>query len=231
MGEVIPVEFAQHATRATDYLILTAILRVAPSPLSTSISTDCTAAARISLHEHTACISLLAGYDQGPNLFEVWINGGLILSPFLSFTIVFCNVIETGHATDLGSLKALVEALHLLSQKPEYTFCAKQLQVFRALYTIAAVHNEVRGRSHFPSVSLPDLSPHGPLIQTPDKPSPKPGHTQPSHDVRDMLSVPQPTLEPLPWLDFGGMDLDPLGTQLGYWIQESGEAFDSLDST
>jgi hypothetical protein len=58
----------------------------------------------------------------------------------MPFNFVFCSVIETGNLEGLESRKALIDALELLS-------CAMQLDIFRALYTVAVVHTETRGQS------------------------------------------------------------------------------------
>lgn len=228
MGEIVPAKFTQHATRATDYLLLAAICRVTVTHSSTLPSAECTAAARTSLHEHTTCITLLISYDDDPALFEPWINAGLILFPFMPFNIIFYSVIETGNLADLESLKALVNALELLSKKPSYTSCAKQLEIFRALYTVALVHGEVRGQSqvgHHPSDSMPSCpkdAVQDRFVATPDR-----LHSEHNHKVTSDESLILPAeshiLESWPSMDFGVMDLDPLGTQLGYWIQGSNQ--------
>lgn len=209
------------------------IYRVAFGHSSTLASAECTAAARISLHEHTTCIALLVSYNDDSALFEQWVNGGLILFPFMPFNIMFCSVIETGKLADLESLKALVDALELLSKKPDYTSCAKQLEIFRALYTVAVVHNEARRQSQLgahPPGSMPGSSKDAALERFASAPAGLPSrddHDGTWNEGLNLSPVPH-ILESQPWIDFGGMDLDPLGTQLGYWIQESSQALDSF---
>ncbi|KAF2019492.1 hypothetical protein BU24DRAFT_386428 [Aaosphaeria arxii CBS 175.79] len=214
--DTMPVDFAQHATRATDYLVLTVIYRVTLNHSSKLPSAECTDAARISLREHASCIALLTNYHNDSALFELWANGGLILFPFLPFNIMFFSVIETGNLNDLESLKALVDALESLSHKPAYTSCAKQLQIFRALYTVAVVYNEARGQWQPES--------------TPTRVPSRTGRNGSFNEVLD-LSTLSPVSDSQPWIDFGGMALDPLGTQMGYWIQDTGQFLDSFGET
>ncbi|CAN9191044.1 unnamed protein product [Alternaria alternata] len=236
IGELMPVEFAQHATRATDYLLLVAIYRVAFSKPSTKVSSECIAAARISLREHTQCIALLVSYNNDPAPFELWVNGGLILFPFVPFNIIFCSVIETANLADLESLKTYVDALASLAKKPEYTSCTKQLEIFRALHKLALVHSEIRAQMQLSSCPSGPLSSSAKDAELEGLPNTLGG--LPSWHDRDgmwngsinITSEPS-ILASQPWADFGGMDLDPLGTQLGYWIQESSQDFDNFGET
>lgn len=232
----MPVEFAQHATRATDYLLLVAIYRVAFSKPSTKVSSECIAAARISLREHTQCIALLVSYNNDPAPFELWVNGGLILFPFVPYNIIFCSVIETANLADLESLKTYVDALASLAEKPEYTSCTKQLEIFRALHKLALVHSEIRAQMQLSSSSSGPLSSSAKDAELEGLPNTLGG--LPSWHDRDgmwngsiNLTNEPSVLASQPWADFGGMDLDPLGTQLGYWIQESSQDFDNFDET
>lgn len=234
MGDIIPSDFTQHATRATDYLFLTAIYRVGCNPSSTMISAECTAAARESLHEHTKCITLLISYSGRPEIFEVWVNGGLILFPFLPFNVIFCSIVETGNLVDLKILKELVDALERLSQEPHYSTCAKQLQIFRALYTVAMLHSEFRSQLSLGDY-LPSSMPGVDASQKQFTSEPAGVHSSTNHhgtlnEGLDSSTMP-PVSESQPWVDLGGMELDPFGTQLGYWIQDSSQVFDSFNGT
>ncbi|RYN18686.1 hypothetical protein AA0117_g10648 [Alternaria alternata] len=236
IGELMPVEFAQHATRATDYLLLVAIYRVAFSKPSTKVSSECIAAARISLREHTQCIALLVSYNNDPAPFELWVNGGLILFPFVPYNIIFCSVIETANLADLESLKTYVDALASLAKKREYTSCTKQLEIFRALHKLALVHSEIRAQMQLSSCPSGPLSSSAKDAELEGLPNTLGG--LPSWHDRDgmwngsiNLTNEPSVLASQPWADFGGMDLDPLGTQLGYWIQESSQDFDNFGET
>ncbi|CAN9261296.1 unnamed protein product [Alternaria alternata] len=236
IGELMPVEFAQHATRATDYLLLVAIYRVAFSKPSTKVSSECIAAARTSLREHTQCIALLVSYNNDPALFELWVNGGLILFAFVPFNIIFCSVIETANLADLESLETYVDALASLAKKPEYTSCAKQLEIFRALHKLALVHSEIRAQmqlSSCPSGPLSSSAKDAGLEGLPDTLGGLPSwHDRDGMWNGSINTTNEPSvLASQPWADFGGMDLDPLGTQLGYWIQESSQDFDNFGET
>ncbi|SPO06967.1 uncharacterized protein DNG_09661 [Cephalotrichum gorgonifer] len=53
------------------------------------------------------------------------------------------------HSAQLELLKALVQAMELLSEKPGYESCAEQLRIFRALYNVAVRYVEVKGKAYF----------------------------------------------------------------------------------
>jgi hypothetical protein len=212
------------------------IYRIAHSDPSNLVSAECTAAARISLREHTTCIALLASYDLDAALFELWIYGGLILFPFLPFNVIFCSVIETGNMADLESLKALVDGLELLSRNPDYTLCVKQLGIFRALYTLAVVHKEAQDQSQLathPPGSMPGSVENAALERFPPTSTKLPSSNDQAETWNEGLDLPPVShiRDSQSWIDFGGMGLDPLGTQLAYWIQESSQGLDNFSGT
>ncbi|KAH6665305.1 hypothetical protein F5X68DRAFT_265761 [Plectosphaerella plurivora] len=168
------INFSSHAAAVGDHLVLTAIYRAVPGCTPQSISPECIEASRIALNGHTECLKLLLNTDPRSAMVKIWVNGALLLLPFIPFNIIFCNVVETGNLHDLDSLGDLVGAMTLLSEKPEYASCERQLQVFRSLHIVAASQN---------------------------------------------------------WATLGGRELDPFGTQLGSWFQESTDIMDYLQGS
>lgn len=67
-------------------------------------------------------------------------------SPFISFIILFCHIIETSEVTDLERMSGLVDTLELKATSNTHNTCAKQLRLFKALYDVAAKYIEVRSR-------------------------------------------------------------------------------------
>jgi hypothetical protein len=154
----------------------------------------------------------------------------------MPFNFVFCSVIETGNLESLESRKALIDALELLSKRPDYTSCAKQLDIFRALYTVAVVHTETRGQSPLeahPPGSMSGDSKDPALERFASAPAEISSRDNLDGTWGESLNLPPVlhTLESRPWIDFGGMDLDPPGTQLGCSIQESSHVLNSFDGT
>jgi hypothetical protein len=235
------VDFAGHAAAVGDYLVLTAIYRAAPGRMPSTITTECTSAARAALREHTKCISMLLDNELQSAQVEFWVNGTLILHPFIAFNIVFCNVVDTGDLGDLENLRALVQAMGLLSETTEYASCKRQLRIFQALYTVAARYVEVMGRANSAAESSGGLDSGTaeevaiPCSQMPSSGTPMgsgpaidnfvaSGVFTEGSDFLPLHGVP----ESHAWAGLGGMEFDPLGTQLSSWFQGSNEAMDFL---
>jgi hypothetical protein len=220
------IDFSARAAAVGDHLVLTAIYRAAPGHTPASASTECTEAARITLNGHTECLRMLMDADPRSAMIKMWVNGALLLLPFIPFNIVFCNVVETGNLSDLESLRELVKAMTLLAEKPEYAGCARQLQVFRALHTVASRYVEVMASRGF-SGGMPMDG--GSISRVPTSGvymGSEPGANQfPGEDFSSAPSVPD-TIQN--WSSLGGMELDPFGTQLGSWFLESGDMMDYL---
>lgn len=248
LHESAMIEFTRHANKVSDYVVLAAIYRAISGRTPASISADCTSAARIALQGHTECITLLLNNEMHSAQLEFWVNGALLLLPFIPFNIVFCNIVETANLDDLNSLKTLVQAMELLSEKSDYASCAKQLRIFRALYNVAARYVEVKGKAYFVTRSGSD----GPDVGKGSSNITATGITFASSQMQssngymgsvsgmdsfdrggsigdglELLPVPQ-GLESQTWAGLGGMELDPLGTQIGSWFQESDDVIDFL---
>ncbi|KAH8879728.1 hypothetical protein GQ53DRAFT_800065 [Thozetella sp. PMI_491] len=239
LHESVMIEFIRHANMVSDYVVLTAIYMATPGRMPASMSAECTSTARIALQGHTECINLLLNNELYSPQLELWVNGAIPLLPIIPFNIVFCNIVETANIDDLNSLKALVQALQLLSEKPDYASFAKQLRIFQALYKVAARYVEVKGEAYFATRSG---SP-GPKVGKGSSNIAATGFLAASSSSGcmgsgsgadsffrgggldyglDLLAVPQ-GLERQTWAALGEMELDPLGTQLGSWFQESND--------
>lgn len=164
--------------------------------------------------------------DPRSAMIKMWVNGAMLLLPFIPFNIVFCNVVETGNMGDLESLGELVRAMTLLAEKPEYTGCTRQLQVFRALHTVATRYVEVMASRGFAGGVPID---GGSISRVPTSGvymgSGSSTNYFPGEEFSSAPGVPDTILS---WASLGGMELDPFGTQLGSWFQESTDMMDYL---
>lgn len=238
--ECAMINFTKYASKVVDYAVLTAIYWAIPGRTPTSISAECTSAARMALQGHTECITLLLN-DELPSVqLELWVNGALLLLPFIPFNIIFCNIVKTADIDDLNSLKALVQAMELLSEKPDYSSCAKQLRIFQALYNVAARYVEVTGQEYFASRSgsaspdtgkVPNSSASiGPtaasLLMESSREYMESRSDMDSFVHNGGLGDGLEVLQNHTWAGLGGMELDPFGTQLGSWFHESNDVMD-----
>jgi hypothetical protein len=138
------LDFFMHADRAGNYSLLTSIYKSVSFGQSSSCP-ECLAAARTTLQEHVACMVMVADEGLQCPLIDLWVNGALLLSPFIPFNIIFCNVVETTEASDLQHLLQVVDVLEATSKIPRYSAaCIKQLRIFRALYEVAAKYVEIK---------------------------------------------------------------------------------------
>lgn len=140
--------FLRHANIVCDYSTLASIYKsIPPEDTSSSSCPECISAARIALQEHATCISLIANQASEYLILDFWINTSLLLSPFIPFNILFCNIVETCESSDLQLLARFVGALELASAIPRYSAaCHKQLPIFRSLYDVAAKYIEAKAK-------------------------------------------------------------------------------------
>ncbi|EHK19784.1 uncharacterized protein TRIVIDRAFT_224464 [Trichoderma virens Gv29-8] len=140
--------FMIHANRAIAYSTLASIYRGVPaesqSPSGIIPCTQCIAAARVALEESEASIAILSDAAKWPTGLYKWVNEILLLAPFIPFTILVCNVVDTVDASDLGCLGGVVDGLQALAQLPRYASCNRQLRVFKSLYDVAARYVEAK---------------------------------------------------------------------------------------
>lgn len=91
------------------------------------------------------CISHITEIMLNEPIVNTWLHGGLLLSPFIPFNIIFCCLIETLDTIELNDLKQLVDILETKSQIPLFAAaCSKQLSVFRVLHDVAARYVKVK---------------------------------------------------------------------------------------
>ncbi|KAF4456250.1 hypothetical protein FALBO_15454 [Fusarium albosuccineum] len=144
------IQFLQHADKAPNYSVLASIYKSVSSPESSGSSScpECVSASRTALQEHVACISLATDSEFQYVTVEFLVNAALLLSPFIPFSILFCNIVETSDSSDLQHLGRFVEALKSLSAVPRYArACGRQLPIFKALYEVAAKYVEAKGKA------------------------------------------------------------------------------------
>lgn len=215
------IEFIKHATKASDFGMLTAIYRAKCTQVPASTTAECALAAREALRGHTDCITLLLDHELNSPLLELWVNGALMLLPFFPFNVVFCNVVETANSDGLNSLKDLVQAMDLLSKSPRYVSCTTQLGVFQALYNMAASYVDAKGKAgHGASNNaapshIQSFGGYGGFQF-------QPGADSPVDDESRGNELQPPAMFQAPeghtWAGLGGMELDPLDVQLGSWF-------------
>ncbi|KAI8711931.1 Zn(2)-C6 fungal-type domain-containing protein [Fusarium sp. LHS14.1] len=151
LGQLIEpkvVAFLRHSNIVCDYSILASIYKsIPPEDTFSSSCPECVSAARTALQEHATCISLIADQASEDLILDFWINTSLLLSPFIPFNILFCNIIETCESSDLELLARFVGALELASTIPRYSAaCRKQLPIFKSLYDVAAKYIEAKAK-------------------------------------------------------------------------------------
>ncbi|KAH7016016.1 uncharacterized protein B0I36DRAFT_254478, partial [Microdochium trichocladiopsis] len=251
--EPVLLSFLKHADRVSDYSLLTAIHRCIPVDGSTraGISGECLSTARAALQEHGKCISMLPDEALNSIHLDLWINGALLLLPFIPFNILFCNIVETVDWSDLGHLQRLVDALEALSKIPRYSSCTRQLRIFGALFSVASKYVEIKTKAQ----DLQDtafIQPASVRVNGAEVASQtteierQPFGTVPLDDslasieekIEDKLmtwSIVPPgnyqnragVFEDQNFNDFD-MELDPLGAQMGSWLQENNEMMNFL---
>ncbi|RSM07718.1 hypothetical protein CDV31_008498 [Fusarium ambrosium] len=140
------LEFLSHASKVCDYSVLASIYKsIPPEDSSSSSCPECISATRIALQEHTACISLLADQPSESLILDFWVNTALLLSPFVPFNILFCNIVEKSVPSDLQLLARFVGALEVSAAIPRFSAaCRRQLPIFRSLYDVAAKYIEAK---------------------------------------------------------------------------------------
>ncbi|KAL5042783.1 hypothetical protein BDW71DRAFT_200328 [Aspergillus fruticulosus] len=138
--------FMIHANKAIEYSTLASIYRGTPteSPLGIIPCTQCITAARVALEESEASIAILSDAAKWPTGLHEWINEILLLAPFIPFTILACNVVNTADASDLGRLNGVIDCLQSLAQSPRYASCNRQLRIFKPLFNVAARYVEAK---------------------------------------------------------------------------------------
>ncbi|KAI9924198.1 hypothetical protein MW887_007148 [Aspergillus wentii] len=139
-------QFMIHANRAIEYSTLVSIYRGIPTERPSGIvpCTQCITAARVALEESEASIAILSDAAKWPTGLHEWVNEILLQAPFIPFTLLVCNVVDTADLSDLGRLKRVVDGLQSLAQSPRYASCNRQLRIFKPLYDVAARYVDVK---------------------------------------------------------------------------------------
>ncbi|KAL4913703.1 hypothetical protein BDW62DRAFT_191921 [Aspergillus aurantiobrunneus] len=142
-------EIARRCDRVIGLSMLTLIYRsIAPEKPSTSaFCQECIDSARDTLQEHDRCVAVITR-AQGKTVFlEAYINWTILQSPFISFIILFCHIIETSNASDVEHLRGFIETLEATSNSRAHNTCDRQRRLFKALYDVAAKYVEVKSRA------------------------------------------------------------------------------------
>ncbi|CAH0004378.1 unnamed protein product [Clonostachys byssicola] len=123
-------------------LILTLVHCAVPPPAgsSTAFSDACINSARATLDTHQLCMAYVG--TKGNQLLSSYLNWVILFSPFISFVVLFCHVIETGNAEDLtrmGSFVGSIESLELGSGQ-----IANHHRLFEVLYQVSKRYSELK---------------------------------------------------------------------------------------
>ncbi|KAL2838554.1 hypothetical protein BJY01DRAFT_34159 [Aspergillus pseudoustus] len=140
--------FIIHANKAIEYSTLASIYQGSPvaAAFSEPPCVQCIAAARVSLDESGACITILSDTETWPDALESWINEILLLAPFMPFLILVRSVVQTCDASDMARLQRLIDGLYLLTQSPRYSSCNRQLRIFKAMYDVVMKHVQAKAQ-------------------------------------------------------------------------------------
>lgn len=70
------------------------------------------------------------------------------MSPFIPFTIIFCNIVERTDPSDLEYLGHFASVFESVSQLPRFALHARQATIFTLLYEVAAKYIAVRSKPY-----------------------------------------------------------------------------------
>ncbi|EEY18412.1 fungal specific transcription factor domain-containing protein [Verticillium alfalfae VaMs.102] len=123
--------------------LLTHVHRAAPraSSSSTTFSSDCLEAARMTLKRHHDCMEII--HRTGGKYFQTYIHWTLLFAPFIPFIVLFCHVMETRSEDEFARLEAFVTSIGPASVLSEPA--AKMLHLFQVLHNIARRYIELGG--------------------------------------------------------------------------------------
>ncbi|OQE35330.1 hypothetical protein PENCOP_c013G00872 [Penicillium coprophilum] len=140
-----------HMYLATDKVsrlaILTLIYRAIPASTDSGTSAafipECIETAREALEVHRQCVAALNETDDFMKIS--YMHWGILLSPFVPFIVIFCNIITTSNADDLSLLEEFIASLQPLcafSQSIDrlHTLCS-------VLGTVARLYFEANTRT------------------------------------------------------------------------------------
>lgn len=136
--------------KTSNLSVLALILRIIPSDArpSSAPSLECLSIAKAALEQHQSCVAMLNEHDFHSATIDIWLNGGLIMSPFIPFTIIFCNIVERTDPADLEFLGQFASDFERLSQLPRFALHARQARIFKLLYDVASKYIAVRSKTH-----------------------------------------------------------------------------------
>lgn len=140
--------FLIHAYRAIEYSTLACIYRETSSenPSRLTSCPECITAARVSLDQSEASVSIIADAPAWSPSLDIWINEILLLAPFLPFMVLVCHTVEVSDSSDLRRLQRLIDGLDLLTRSRRYISCTRQLRIFKALYDVVEKCTQVKER-------------------------------------------------------------------------------------
>ncbi|KAF7557238.1 hypothetical protein G7Z17_g787 [Cylindrodendrum hubeiense] len=206
----------------------------------------CIATAKATLKEHEKCIAMMGNKELHSSYLGMYVNWGLMQSPFIPFIVLFCEIVETSESSGLDCLGALVETLQSASSSTHYPICWKQFRLFKALYNVAVKYVEVKASktdeqivgvsgldysggatlpasvSEFPSALQSSVAPFGNI----------PGNGMKEAQVLSGLSgygVKAGLQGQNASIGYSGFEMDPTGAELGNWFCRNQEMLMMLE--
>ncbi|KAI1765784.1 fungal-specific transcription factor domain-containing protein [Hypoxylon sp. FL1150] len=116
---------------------------------SRTFSDECIDAARAAISCHQETMDLM----DDPSLKIVYIHWTILYAPFIPFIVIFCLVIETSSAEDLGRLAGFVQSLEAASPLSHSIF--KLHQLCQVLYNIAQLYIEAKAQQPVDEDTVP----------------------------------------------------------------------------
>ncbi|KAH7142024.1 fungal-specific transcription factor domain-containing protein [Dactylonectria macrodidyma] len=122
--------------------LLTLAYRAAPRPTGsiTTFSFDCIKAARATLERHQDCVVIMRKSAEA--YLPTYDHWTLLYAPFISFIVIFCQVIETQNKTDLAHLHTFVTSIQ--SALTVSDAASRMHRLFQVLHSVALRYVEFR---------------------------------------------------------------------------------------
>jgi hypothetical protein len=147
----------------------------------------------------------------------------LLELPFVPFTVIFCHVIGTSSAGDLGYLEGLVKSLRASSCRQSiYPTCDKQSQVFETLYNVACEYIQVVSRQEHVDVGFSSFAElFGLPVNNGNGTSLGAFGLDPNLPYGQYLGKPDSSGGDLQEVQSSSWELDTEGAKLGDWLRKN----------
>ncbi|KAI8682603.1 Zn(2)-C6 fungal-type domain-containing protein [Fusarium sp. Ph1] len=161
-GQPILTQILWRSDRISNLSMLTLVYRSLPPAeySKSSFSEECISSCREALEEHQQCMALIESDGAKTAFIELFIGWSLLRSPFIPFTILFCHIIESSNASDLGALKRFIDASEGTTYTARHPSTRNQLRLFQALYSVAVRFINLKQDSLSGEGALPSTDSH-----------------------------------------------------------------------